>query len=405
MTAEKTLLLRCLRDFCHGEKTERPEFPFDGELFFRLSHEQDLAAIVYEQCRAWLDFNSCAGGLKKEFLAAVFCSVNRADMLREIAERFQAEDIPFVCMKGAVYRAYYPIPELRSMGDVDFVIHTEDREKSNRILMEDMGFQRMINNHAVWTYWFEKFQFEVHDHMFYEHLTSEFDYCAYFDHVWDKKQCGPVFGVTADNLFVPEENFHFLYLMTHTAKHVVSNGMGFRAFLDMVFMARACADKLDWAWLEKELDKMKLLAFTRTCFALCERWFGVKMPLDPGKLDEGFFEEATGKIFQDGVFGLDNEANEGAGSAKEIRRSTLPYGVTALQLTIKKLFPPYEDMQLIPWYSFVDGRPWLLPAAWVYRWGYCLVHKRKTGSAKLTEPFMKKDMIEKREELIQSWGL
>lgn len=62
-------------------------------------------------------------------------------------------------------------------------------------------------------------------------------------------------------------------------------------------------------------------------------------------------------------------------------------------------------MQLIPWYSFVDGRPWLLPIAWIYRWVYCLVHKWGSGTAKLTEPFMKRELIEKREELFQNWGL
>ena len=62
-------------------------------------------------------------------------------------------------------------------------------------------------------------------------------------------------------------------------------------------------------------------------------------------------------------------------------------------------------MQLIPWYAFVDGRPWLLPAAWVYRWGYCLAHKRKHGTALLAEPFTKRETVERRERLIRDWGL
>ena len=110
-------------------------------------------------------------------------------------------------------------------------------------------------------------------------------------------------------------------------------------------------------------------------------------------------------MFRDGVFGLKNKQNAAAHTAKEVKRAKGPYWLTALDLTRKKLFPPYEDMQLIPWYAFVDGRPWLLPAAWVYRWGYCLAHKRKHGTALLAEPFTKRETVERRERLIRDWGL
>lgn len=405
MTPEKEAFLGCLRDYIHDDKTLQVSDVINKDKLCQFAKKQDLAAIIYEQCKNCRGLEPTVDNLKNSVLAAVFFSVNRADIMREITKRFESEGIPFIFMKGAVIRNCYPIPELRSMGDVDIVIRTEDREKTNRILMEDMGFQRMIDNHAVWTYWLDQFIFEVHDHMFYEELTGEFDYRAYFDRIWEHKKPGKVFGIESPVLFIPDENFHLLFLLTHTAKHLINNGMGFRAFLDMVFAARKWEDELDWKWIEEELTKMDLIQFARTCFSFCERWFDVKMPLEPGKIDEGFFIEVTEKMFADGVFGLDNKDNEGAASAKEIIRSQNSYWISAIALTGKKLFPPYEDMQLIPWYSFIDGRPWLLPAAWVYRWGYCLVKKRKAGTKKLTEPFMKKDLIEKREELINKWGL
>ena len=100
-----------------------------------------------------------------------------------------------------------------------------------------------------------------------------------------------------------------------------------------------------------------------------------------------------------------SEKNAEGKYAKEIRRSEEGYAQTALKLIIKRLFPPYKDMQLIPWYSWVDGKPWLMPAAWIYRWGYCLIHKRKDSAELLTEPYRKKKEIEKREEYLEHWGL
>ena len=129
------------------------------------------------------------------------------------------------------------------------------------------------------------------------------------------------------------------------------------------------------------------------------------MPLKSPGLNESFYVRATEKTFQDGVFGLDNDANSGAHSAKEIKRSAYPYWVTSLLLMLRKLFPPYRDMQLIPWYSFVDGRPWLMPFAWVYRWIYCFIHKRQASTALLIEPIQKKKIIQSRQEFIRDWGL
>ena len=110
-------------------------------------------------------------------------------------------------------------------------------------------------------------------------------------------------------------------------------------------------------------------------------------------------------MFNDGMFGLENEQNEAAHAAKEIKRSKDSYWISAAKLTIHRLFPPYRDMQLVPWYGFLDGRPWLLPAAWVYRWFYTATHKFKQSKELLTEPYTKRKIIEKREKLIRGWGL
>ena len=405
MTVEQSFFLRCLSDFCNRKKTPRPEVLPDLDALYQLSKEQSLQSIVYDQCKSWINKEPAGKAFRSSFLGDVFLSVNRAWFLREIAERFDKEGITFSCMKGAVFRDYYPIPALRTMGDLDIVIHSDDRSKADEILRVDMEMDRMIDNHAVWTYSAGHIQIEVHDHMFYEYLANQMDYRSYFDQLWDHCKQEQVFGVRSDHLLVPDENFHFLFLMTHTAKHIINNGSGFRPFLDMVRMVHTCNDRMNWDWIGRELENLKLMEFTRVCFALCEAWFQVKMPLKTGVLSEEFYEDATKKVFSDGVFGLQNEENDGAQSTKEVMRDSGPYSISAVKLIIYRLFPPYHDMQLIPWYSFVDGRPWLLPVAWIYRWVYCVVKKFRHSVRLLFEPILKRGTIEKREQMISGWGL
>ena len=129
------------------------------------------------------------------------------------------------------------------------------------------------------------------------------------------------------------------------------------------------------------------------------------MPLSGDGLEEDFFNDITEKTFADGVFGLENEANDRAKAARDIKKSGGSYTAGAVRNVFRKLFPPYKDLQLIPWYSFVDGRPWLTPVAWVYRWFYCAVKKAKHSTDLLTEPFAEKQGVLEREAYLEKWGL
>ena len=378
---------------------------FEGwDELFRIADMHSLGGWIY-----YLNRDSLPDEIKRKYMIQYashpVASFQRAEILRDFIQRLERKNIPVIFTKGVVFRNYYDIPDLRSMGDIDCVIRMDDRKSVDDILLKEMGFQRFIDNHAVWTYWKDHIFIEVHTHMFYENLANHVDYRAYFDRIWDHCHHGSVYDIQSDILFIPDEEFHFLYLMTHTAKHILNSGSGFRAYLDMSLMVKAAGMHMNWDFIKEELKKLSLLDFTCVCLSCCERWFHVQMPLSSDHLDMALFNAITEKTFSDGIFGLENPENKPASSAKYIKRSSAPYYLAAVEKVINKLFPPYEDLQLIPWYSFIDGRPWLLPFVWVYRWGYCIVKKLKHSTDILSEPFTKKTDILQRQELIQKWGL
>ncbi len=410
---EQQFFIRLLGDFICGRTSADPEEDMNWDLIIQYAEEQNLAGIIYFQCRVMKSLDKAViRKLNKGFLSDAYLAVNGEYAFSEIKSRFDRENIPYLPFKGAVFRKYYPYPELRTMGDQDILIRHEDRKRSD-VIMKDLGYSKLVDNHAVWTYHKPLLVFEIHDVMFYEELSNQTDYRGYFSKVWEtavgKGTSKPAEAKKDSFEYIPESNLHFLYTIAHTAKHVINNGMGFRAFLDMAFFSRNAGKvdgkEPDWEWITRELKKLQLYNFTATCFRLCENWFGVEMPFRNESIDPAFIEKVTEKIFRDGIFGLINEDNAGAHSAKEIKRSDASYRKTAWRLTVSKLFPPYEDMQLIPWYQWVDGKPWLLPAAWIYRWGYCLIHKSKHGKELLLEPYQKRKKIEEREVYLENWGL
>ena len=407
LTTSQKYFITLLKDYIHGLDSEETEINTSWDDLFSIAMSHSLEGIIYYQSSGILP-----EGIKRNYLKPYLAHIAhlslRKEILQELINRLSYESIPIICFKGTVLCDYYPLSPLRSMGDMDIVVKVQDRETVDKILRNDMSFERFIYNHAVWTYWKGNIYIEVHTHMFYEHLANQIDYRTYFDDVWNHIHNAAVLGIESDYLYVPDESFHFLYLITHHAKHIINNGSGFRAYLDLVFMCNACEKKLDWIWIQDELNRLKLYQFTLTCFRLCELWFHVKMPLKTQKLNQSFFERITEKTFQDGVFGLGNKMNASAHVAKEIKREKVKghsYVYGSIKYIMIKIFPPYEDMQLIPWYSFVDGRPWLMPIAWVYRWIYCLIKKRSHSIALFKEPIAQKDIVDKREDLIKLWGL
>ena len=50
---------------------------------------------------------------------------------------------------------------------------------------------------------------------------------------------------------------------------------------------------------------------------------------------------------------------------------------SSFMIKLKLAFPPYSKLKNINYIPFIDGRPWLTPYAWCYRFFYNLRYKRK----------------------------
>ena len=156
MIREEEIILHMLNDFCHHQSSEwfheLDQDSYDQNKFINILISQGLGGLasyqLYNKSHLFLQPKL----LHHMFLQDVFMSVNQADLLKEMVAYFEEEKIPFICMKGSVVRDCYPEPSLRNMGDIDIVIHYEDRFKVDHIMMDLMGCKKMVDNHSVWTY-------------------------------------------------------------------------------------------------------------------------------------------------------------------------------------------------------------------------------------------------------------
>ncbi len=126
------------------------------------------------------------------------------------------------------------------MGDTDFLIRGKDRLHCHQ-LMCSLHYTPKEDPGAVWTYSDGVVTYEIHSHMFYEPLANQVDYQSYFDQAW--RFARPLLDTSRYEL---DEGFHFLYLMAHTAKHIINKGCGLRPFLDMVFFIQQQNRNMNW---------------------------------------------------------------------------------------------------------------------------------------------------------------
>ncbi len=404
MTKEQELFIDLLSDHINERSSKgRDMVGVDFNELHRISRQQSLSAIIYSQLKNTEAFENAGTELKQDFArlftASIFRSVNMEHDFEIVKKKFAENGIAIVPFKGAVIKHYYPAPELRTMGDVDFLIQEKDRQSAHQLMLE-MGYECTCTKDPVWNYKKNHIVYEIHSH-----ITGKYT----FDNKIDSRHFDDAFehSIPTDNEFVRklEAEYQLIHLLYHAAKHLYVEGSGFRPFVDMTLVIKHDIKSMDMDKLIAGLERVNMYTFARNCFAFCEKWFGVQSPFGKYEIDSSFECVAVEKMFNDGVFGFKNEENEIAFTTKYIRNSKNPYIITLIFAIIQRFFPPYSYIKKMPECSFINGRPWLLPVAWIYRW---IVHLRKgrikkavhTGSA-----IARRDEIEKRSKIITGWGL
>ena len=136
-----------------------------------------------------------------------------------------------------------------------------------------------------------------------------------------------------------------------------------------------------------------------------EKWFSVKSPIDTSDIQDSFLDEATDFILRNGVFGSKNEENRAGYLARDHADARFPV-FHMICNALGKVIIPYRYMITMPQYAFLKERPYLLPAAWLYR-GYYTIRAKgmKLPVHALRSSFTTSDAIQRRAELLKEWGI
>lgn len=229
----------------------------------------------------------------------------------ELHELMTANKLPYVAMKGLASAMYYPEPNLRSMGDVDFLVAKENVSKA-RNLLESIGFavdhgEEDDGIHIAYTrppmsIW------ELHHSVngipnndVGEMIKAEMD-----------KAISTAETVEVDGSIcrLPDKLHHGLIMLLHTASHLTGEGVGLRHLCDWVVFVSALSDAEFREIFEKTLKGFGLWRFAQVLTLLGINYLGVPKrvwaleAVESHKVDDTTLEGLMNDILSGGNFGF-----------------------------------------------------------------------------------------------------
>lgn len=111
---EEKVFIQILKDHLHKQKTYIYE-NVNWNMICKYSKYHQVEAIVYYQTKI--------EDLRENYLATLYYSSNRKLLLKQL---FPEITTVYAIVKGVEIANFYPVPQLRTMGDVDIVAHNRE---------------------------------------------------------------------------------------------------------------------------------------------------------------------------------------------------------------------------------------------------------------------------------------
>ena len=316
---------------------------------------------------------------------SIFTAVYRYERLRQeyenLCNALEKAEIPFLPLKGAVIRKYYPEAWMRTSCDIDILVREEDGEKARTILVNEHGY----TDHGKGSHDFSLFSpGNTHVELHYDLVEGSFanEAAKVLKNVWST---ATVREGTAFWYEMPDEMFYF-YHIAHMAKHFENGGCGIRPLIDLWIL-----DHIQEADKEKRdglLREGNLLKFADAVRKLSRIWFENE-EYDP------ISKQMENYILNGGVYG--NNKNR-IMVQQQKKGGKIGYALS-------KIWIPYDVIKFH--YPILQKHKWLMPIMEIRRWCklvFCGHLKRTTRELKYNSN-ISTDKVKEMQALLRGIGL
>ena len=267
MTTEK-ILLALLRSAACGEllpdEVKNACTPEALEQVYILAKMHDLAHMLGHALTGLdLPDNRVLGKINHATLVAVQRYVQLDYELTRICDVLERAQIPFIPLKGAVIRKFYPEPWMRTSCDIDVLVHEEDLERAAQVLVQELSYttDHKKKYHDMWLFAPTGIHLELH----FSILETMDNIDPLLGRVWE-------FATPVTKYrYAMSQEFLAFHLLAHMSYHFIGGGCGIRSLMDIFLLRRQNA--YDEAVLRGYLAQCGIEKFYDSILELNAVWF------------------------------------------------------------------------------------------------------------------------------------
>ena len=270
----------------------------DWKALYKEANTHKVFPCVFEVSKAYVKDESL---LAKSAKFARHCVARTVAINYTELHRALSDHIPYVCFKGLASSLYYPQPELRTAGDVDFYVNPADFEACEAVLKEN-GYE-----------WVE----DGGKHVVYrkngEFLELHRTLNGIPDNAVGKRIKADVFGDLVQTavahsdgqgtVMIPDTFHHGMILLLHTLSHMMKEGIGLRHLCDWAVFASSLSNEAFTALFETKLKAYGLWRFARLLSLCAVCYLGAPKMAWQGEAEAVLLDKMMCDIIVAGNFG------------------------------------------------------------------------------------------------------
>lgn len=310
-----------------------------------LAKRHDLAHIVSAslQKNKLLTDQELASKYSREKFASFYRHEQMQYTYQEICDTFEKEGIPYIPLKGAVLRPYYPKANMRTSCDIDILVREENLDAAILALTKKGFVCGEKDYHDVSLHAPNKVHLELHFHI----LENMENLDGILQNAW-----AYAMPEGESYRYAFSKDFFVFHVFAHIAYHFLFGGCGIRSLMDVYVMEH----KMGFTYMdaEKLLKKAGILQFAAEFTKLSAVCFA-------GAPKDDFSDTFLSYIFSGGVYGTPENQ---IAITKSKANNTFAY-------MLKRLFLPYDKM--VPHFPVLKRLPIFLPFCYVLRFGKMLL--------------------------------
>ncbi len=269
-----------------------------------------------------------------------------------------------LCVKGITCRVLYYEPDMRLSGDEDLLVPEEDFAVCAEKLRE-LGFEADKDDSEFEVGFLHRqsgCRIELHKLLFDPENEVFGCFNTFFEDIFATAH---TLRIEDTDIYTPDDDLHFLYLVLHAFKHFIHAGIGIRQFCDIAMFAKYRKTDLDLTF--EKCAQVNADVFLNAVLLIGDRYFGLDLDTLSAYCSRIDLRQDYVPLLDDvmsgGVYGADSMERQHSATitlnsveaAKKGKKTSF----------LRSVFPKKDKLKNK--YTYLEDHPVLLPVAWGQR--------------------------------------